>query len=321
MKLAPLKLLGRLRWLIALLLLALLVWVVRAGPGDLPSLRELDYRLLLAVVVLHVAGNLLGGEVLTTTLTTCGQPLSRAEAAALVWVRGLTGIALPRSGIVYVGLHLRSRHRLPWSTIAPVVVAPVLVQIGVVGAVGTLLQLASPLTHGRPTSAAWLLVWVCCLALTVASTQLPRLVSPERRSLVDSLASSVSLLRSPRCVARLSCLYLAILAVRALALWVTFLALSPARVEFLGVLEASILGDLATLLSLTPQGLGLREAALVVAHDLIGSPPSQVLAVGLAHRLVGILVVAVGAPLAIWFLHLRRSAEPTSQCPRSGADA
>ena len=86
-----------------------------------------------------------------------------------------------------------------------------------------------------------------------------------------------------------------------LRLKLAFMAMDV-EVSFLGVVVATMLGALAMLVSITPAGLGFREAAIAYSATMIGCSPSVAVAAAVLDRLVMTVCVVILAQVGLWRL-------------------
>ena len=105
------------------------------------------------------------------------------------------------------------------------------------------------------------------------------------------------LVRSPGLMACVAGLCIAIAGMGALRLGIAF-ATTGHRVSVAGCLLLGSLVALSTFISITPAGLGIREAVLVFSSMAVGVPPEHSLLAGATLRAVNILIVFTLGPVS-----------------------
>jgi uncharacterized protein (TIRG00374 family) len=89
------------------------------------------------------------------------------------------------------------------------------------------------------------------------------------------------------------------LLVRALKMMICFRAVG-APVSYSGALAASLLADVAFIFSITPSGLGFREAAVVYSANAIGTTHDIAMAAAVLDRLIGTACNVLIGQVGVW---------------------
>jgi uncharacterized membrane protein YbhN (UPF0104 family) len=293
-----------LRWaklVVAAIVIALLGSLAWPSLAQLPQLwQHAPAELVLVLVLAHLAGRFFASEATRVVLGAQGTLLARREVIALGFSRELASLMVPRAGFGMMGLYLWRRHGVRPEALGGLALALVIGQMGLLGVLGLLAQGALWATASAHASLTVTLVFaVAAIGALVAA----RVELPAGRGWLSRLARRAHdgwrlAFRHPARRLTLLALLSSLLAVRALALGVALAAVG-ARVDVAGVAAASLLADLSMLASVTPQGLGIREAAVVYVLDCLQIAPPTALAGALLQRLAGVLVTVVGAAVAL----------------------
>jgi uncharacterized membrane protein YbhN (UPF0104 family) len=107
-----------------------------------------------------------------------------------------------------------------------------------------------------------------------------------------------------------------VVALQALKLYVAFCAVN-ADVAFAGVLMATILSELALLISITPGAIGFREAAVAASAAWLGCSPETALAAAVLDRLVMTAAIVLLAQAGTWWLSAVAAGGPSKSQPPS----
>jgi uncharacterized membrane protein YbhN (UPF0104 family) len=301
----------RARTLATLLVLAALTAIGVRHAGDLDRLATADPLRVGLMAACLLLQRVLHSELVRRTLAELGHRLASFEVFALTMLSALGNLVVPRSGFGALGVSLRARHGVPFSTSGSLLLPLALLDLLVVSGAGLLIQLAA-FGLARPRAPLVAATFAGSLLACLAISWLPlpaRLpfAPPRVRQFLEELGSAWTQLRRSRSFVWRACAVLAAMsALRALRLSLAFgaLGLSP---DFAGVAIASLLGDVMFLFALTPAALGLREAAIVYCAGLAGVTPAASLAAAVLDRLVITAVVLAAAQVSAWRL-LRRPA-------------
>ena len=289
---------------IALLSLALLAYLGREYTGELHRLADVSPVTCLALLILYFLARGSGGEVVRLGLGRLGHRIQHREAFMLAIVTSYTNLFVPRSGLGPPALYLKIRRHVALSHYAAVALASTFLNIMAVGVLGLILQVQLHFAGGVGFNfqvgllfAGTFVAAICgLLAPSPALSLMPLRI---RERLEGPRAAWRELSRDRTSVAWMLALQLASIFLRGLRLQVAFRA-AGAEVDFVNVLIASLLADVAALVSLTPAALGFREAAIVYGSTLMGVPPPTALLAAALDRIVTSLGIAVLGQLFVW---------------------
>ena len=235
-----------------------------------------------------------------------------------------TNLLLPRTGVAGVAIYLKRRYGLRITSYLSLSVTVLLLSAVVCGLVGAFVQLALAQAAGGPLRGDVLVLFLGAASLATGALMLPpglRSALPtrifERLSGVHDAWQAMA--GRWRALGHIMALHLAAALLRALRLQIVFAAVGV-EIPYAVVLLASLLADLATLISVTPGGLGFREAALAYAASLLGVEPSLAILAALVDRLVWSGIVIVFGQVAVWryfgsFAALRRDEREVAAGP------
>jgi uncharacterized membrane protein YbhN (UPF0104 family) len=301
-----------LRLVIALLVLAALAFAGRRFYSErfyseLWRVRRAPPGLVLAVAALWLASRYPAADVMRVGLRALGHRIGRYEAFMLQMVQSYGNVLLPRAGISGPAVYLKLRHRTPFADLGAVQLLPMtLVQIFTIGLVGLACQFVLWRFYGerweRPLAVLFAGASVACVApllvpLPTGRTGTNRLT----RFLARLIDAWHKLGRSPGMLLRVVLTHAGMLLLRAWRIQLCFLAVGQ-PVHYLGALTASLLADLAFVISITPAGLGFREWAIVYAARMMHATGDVALAAAVLDRLIGIACNVVVGQLGVWQL-------------------
>ena len=290
-------------WLFGVAILVAVVWLMdgldRKIVDDLVSAEVIFLWVTLTLLV-----RVLQVEILVRPVRALGGSISRWEAFWLGWARSFLNQIVPMSGLAYFAAVLRNRSRITWSQIASLTFP--LFMLGMLastffGAIVTpfALDMDDPfdwMLLGLFTAAlgsAAVVVWGGRASMTILVRRIPRLRMAQE-------ALSVLQQRKRLFVLVLVLQFLTVL-LRAARLHVLFEAViegpTIGTTAFL-----SALGELGFLMQLTPAGMGIREIAMAAGAVLEGADVDLVLTVSVAERILIVLITAIAAMPAFWYL-------------------
>jgi uncharacterized membrane protein YbhN (UPF0104 family) len=289
---------------IALLSLALLAYLGREYTGELHRFSEVSPTTCLALLILYFLARGSGGEVVRVALGRLGHRVRHGEAFMLAIVTSYSNLFVPRSGLGPPALYLKIRRHVALSHYAAVALATTFLNIVVVGLLGLMLQVelyfAGAVGFNLQMSLFFAGTFVAAVCgLLIPSPVLSVMPLRIRERLEGPRAAWRELSRDRASVAWMLALQLASILLRGLRLQVALRA-AGAEVDFVNVLIASLLADVAALVSLTPAALGFREAAIVYGSTLIGVPPPTALLAAALDRIVTSLGIAVLGQFFVW---------------------
>jgi uncharacterized membrane protein YbhN (UPF0104 family) len=288
-----------LRIAVTLLFLGGLVALLWPYLDDLVVLRDASPLLVALLLVPHWIGKALSGELLYSALRVLGYPITRREAVAFVFMRDVASLLVPRGGLA-ASFYLRAKLSVGLLDYGSVLTAIALLELGVLGALGlATLGLLAMLETGMASPLLALVFGTCLVASLLCLRLRPPRLWPRLERRINDVRVSWALLTTDRALAvRLVLVLISILAVRVGSLYLSFRALGE-EVNLPGVVLASLAADLMVLVSLTPQGLGFREAAVAFAHGATGTTASLALAASLLQRATSVAVGLAGASISL----------------------
>lgn len=301
------------RFLVGLLLVALVAWVLRRHFGDLGRLRDANPTAIAGLIGVYLVTRLLSADLLRLGLKELGYHVGRVEVLLLVFVRTYTNLVVPRSGLGAAGLYLKTAHRVSLAHYSSLLLPLAVFALLSVGLCGLSLQGVLWLRGDPWTWQLTALFGVATLgALTgiVAPKVIPDSWQGGPSSFVRRANAAWQLLagRGPF-VAKAVLLQCATIVLRAIRLYVAFRALGEDP-DFVGLFVASLLADLLHFVALTPAALGFREFAIVYSATLTGVGEPASLAAALLDRIVVTGVTVLIAQFALWRLLGSKKTDP-----------
>lgn len=296
-----------LAWVIGVLGLALVIVIFR--PPDFESdLRLLGIMGAAGWVFMTVVARLVLIEATVRPINTLGYHFERHDAFWIGWVRTFANQFVPFSG---TGLYIREivrKTNISWSEVTSMATPQVFLVIGALGLVGSVSVFAGSAYLGKlaiPVAAVYL---GCCAVAFIGTHRIEwfaALVPTRLSSWVDlSVASFRKLAANHLLVSQIVALNCAAILIRGCRIWLLF-HLMRVELDWQQVLLIVMIAESATILQLTPTGLGLREGAIVGASALVGVSPTDGARIALIDRLfmIALTTLLILPALAI----LRRS--------------
>lgn len=306
---------ARVRNLVAALLLSTILFIAwRSNVGLLDALeriRTANVWSMLHMILVFIAARWFGGEILRQALAVLGHHIERSEAFFITIVRTYAGLVIPKAGYGAAGVYLKVKHNVDFAKSGSLLLPILLLQCTVIGPLGLAAlgllawQYEMP---WRPT--IW---WACaflgtsCLGfvIIVLRTSLPKFWTGKAAHFARRLGEAWKQIASDRgLISRLVCLHLLLAFLRASRLLFAFHAVAEVQtVHFLPVLVASLLADIAFIVSPTPNGIGTREATIWMFFATMPFVPAfdrgGVLSVVLLDRIITTLVVVIFAQIGL----------------------
>jgi uncharacterized membrane protein YbhN (UPF0104 family) len=287
--------------------LATLLVAGRRFYDDLDRLRSVPPLLAIAIALLWLASRSFAADVMRVGLAALGHRIGRFEAFVLQMVQSYGNVLVPRAGIGVIGVYLKTRRATPFADLGAVqVLLMTVLQLLTIGVVGLLCQAALALPGGAGADG----VMAALFAGVAAGCAAPLLIPvPAGRTGGGKVAAFLARLagawdklgRSRALVARVILTHAVMLLVRAVRIRLCFTAIGE-PVPFVGALAASLLADLVFVFSITPAGLGFREAAVVYAARVMGTTGDIALAAAVLDRLVSTACNVVVGQVGVWLL-------------------
>jgi uncharacterized membrane protein YbhN (UPF0104 family) len=293
------------RLLIAIAVLAPLVWLGRKYYDDLRELRSVRPVFLLAILALYVFMRVFNGLITKIALRALGHVVSLYEGFMLAVLTTYANLVIPRAGLGVPALYLKSRRGVSYADFTSQALVVTAFQMGAIGALGLLAQAVLTSAQGVRFDP---LVGVVFLAAMVGGLGTPMIRPVLFREHPGRIASFVR--RVSEAWGRISAHRATVLAMiawnvplltlRAFRLQVCFWAVGASHVSFTAALVASLLSDLMFFVSVTPAGLGFREAAITYSSAMLGTTPEQAFNASVLDRVIWTLGVVVIAQFGMW---------------------
>jgi uncharacterized membrane protein YbhN (UPF0104 family) len=312
----------RRNWLVrscvAVLVVAALALVGRRYYSDLWRLRRVSPMLVLAIASLWLVTRYLAADVMRVALRALGHRIGRYEAFMLQMIQSYGNSLVPRAGISGPAVYLKLRHDTPFADLGAVQLLPMtLLQVFTIGVMGLGCQLVLWRYYGQP----WERPLTVLFAAVAVGCVMPLLVPvPAGRAGGGRVAAFLARLwgawqklgRFNWLLARVIATHAVMLCLRAWRVQLCFLAIGR-PVHYFGALGASLLADLAFVVSVTPAALGFREGAMVYAARVLGTTGDVALAAAILDRLVSTACNVVVGQIGVWQLirpAVRHAPEP-----------
>ena len=297
------------RWVRIFLAVATLTVLAIAGRRlfvDLDRMLTISLPSLLGLLFVQFFAVLLPGETIRVALRVLGHSLRFGEALYLAFVRAHAGLVVTLGGMGAAGLYLKLKHQVRFSDFATLLLAIQLIQTGIIGFLGLSFQIVFLGMNSALFSALLLGIFGLCAILGFGSFlfRLPLLKEGGghfRIVLLRLQDTWLLIAKNPATLAELVALQVCLLGVRACSLYAVFWALEI-EAPVAGVIIVSLLAALVAWISLTPSGLGFREAAIVYASQAMDVSPSEALAAALLGRLVATLLIVSMGQVGLWRL-------------------
>lgn len=292
------------RLTISAAVLALFLFLGHRHLGELHRLAEASLPIVALMFGCVALGRVGQGRTIQLLLLPLGHAMRFRDGFFISNLTGLSNLLLPRAGVGTAALYLNRRHEVPFSDYGSITVFLALLDAVATGLVGLLsLALAAALT-AAPFDLRIALAFAGVVLGGVAATQI-RMDLPARfdgriARFLRSLGTGWKKLKvHGSAMARIAAIRLLLLPLTAVRLQLAFIALGV-DVPFLGVLLAAMLGTLAQISSITPAGIGIREAAVAYAASAIGCTPATALAAAVLDRLVTTVFLIVAGQIGLW---------------------
>ena len=293
-----------LRLIVAVVVLTCLVFAGRNHFDELDRLVDIKPHMLAAIVAAFLAARWLNGQAMRQALRRLGFTIGLLESFMLVILMNYTNLLIPRVGLGAPAVYLKAKHGVSYTQFATLLLPLGLLAMTAAGVIGLICQAALWLSRPEPWD-----IWVAAIFTVAAAVGMAALFArlpmlgwwPRRlRDWADhaneswrALGGRASFVRS------ILVLHVAIFLLRAGRMYLVFTALGV-EVNFLGLFIASLLADLMMLISITPAGLGFREAALLYSAQILGTTESVALSAAILDRAVWTVGVIVIAQFGLW---------------------
>lgn len=283
---------GPARWLLLLVLLALLCRYAWERHADFPRLAEVSPVHLGVIWMGETLFILSNAIILRLLLSACGTRLPLANAFALTAASGLVNYVAPlQAGLALRAFYLRDTHSFSMVTFASISAVTVLMNLVILGSAGLICLAVSGLAVPASMLAALTLAAMGGAVVLVLGRGQGRERSAGRMERV--LFGVRKLSEAPRSLGLIAMFLFLNSLILTSELWVAYRALGH-PVPFESVFLMNSMRVLTILVTLTPGNLGVVEGVLAAA----GSGVGHSFPVGLAAA--GLLRLANFAALLIW---------------------
>jgi uncharacterized membrane protein YbhN (UPF0104 family) len=316
---SPRNRLWRLLFIVAVL--AAFVYLGRHLFDQLDRLAQAAPLPVMMLFALLIAARLLRGLQLQILLARLERRVGVMEMFFLSVLVSYSNLIIPKAGLAAPALYLKRRHALSFAHFGLASLMLATLHTTAVAALG-LVVLASAggaALRGTNLATGGALIVILCIGLTVIVLR-PRVPKLWSGKIADLLRRSVDgwrlLGNAPRRSAAIFGLSLAVILAQSLKLACAFWAID-ADVAFAGVLMATVLSELALLISVTPGALGFREAAVAASAAWLGCSPETALAAAVLDRLVMTAAIVLLAQAGTWRLSAVAAGGPSKSQPPS----
>ncbi|MBL7133269.1 MAG: flippase-like domain-containing protein [Phycisphaerae bacterium] len=282
--------------------LGLLAWYVARNAEDFRAVRDIPWSTLAAALGLDVMIYVYSAAAIVLTVHLFGPGVGSLEALLLALLTRFGNLLLPlRGGAVVRAVYLNRKHGLTYAHFLAGLSAMLLATMAVslVCAIGGLGYVGWATGKTFPGAIVLLAAALVAIALTVVLH--PRIGSGEAGGLRGHIQR---LLDGYHLVSRHRPSLLGLLAVSGLhvitmaGLYALLLAAmgKPAPWGLLIVIVA--LGNISTVLQVTPGNVGVYEGMLAILGSLMGLAPADILAASLAWRVLDTALILVAGPVS-----------------------
>jgi uncharacterized membrane protein YbhN (UPF0104 family) len=299
-----------LSWLAGVSGLALVVWYIQ--PTEfLRMSRSVGAAGAIGWLVLMLAARLLLTEVTILPIRAFGHSLRRSEAFWIGWVRTFSNQVFPFSGLAFYAHRLRQSSGISWTELAALSSTQLFLAaagVGLIGILATSFNFSVIGNAAPPTLIAFGLVAAGSLLLANRPAQLinsfPKPIRLRVRSFVEPAGH---LAQYPGLIRTLTMVQCAAVLLHGGRLWLLFFAVGIG-LSWHEALLILVIAEAASLLQITPGGLGLREGAIVGAAMLLQISPEVAASVALLDRLLTIAITTLLAAPAVVQIYRGRTA-------------
>jgi uncharacterized membrane protein YbhN (UPF0104 family) len=279
---------------------------IRFAASDLSSISESIAEAalwpLLAVVGLFLLTRVTDAFYMQLLYQPAAPSLSLKGALRLVIIQGVAALAIPRFGNIAGAAWLKTVHGLGLLRFTGIHLAATLLNGATIALIGSVaLFLVGTSEHATSITVILAVAVGTFILLIVLGLRLRvERGSRWRDAMADAHDGFTSLASHPSRLPAILLLQMWSMLARAARIGFALLAITTLWPDTSGVLVASSLADLATLIALTPAGLGLREAAATAAAQIAAVGLEAMLAAVLLDRIVGVGgTLVLGLPLLL----------------------
>ena len=289
-----------------LLAIALLVATVRFAASDFANvsatLAQAACWPIVAVVFLFLLTRLTDALYMSALYRPAAPTLTFRGSLRLVIIQGVAALAIPRFGNIAGAAWLKTSHGLGILKFSGIHIAATLINAGLIAVLGFMAAWFVPQPQREPIALAILLCAFATVVLSLALISRQKIArgSRWRDALADAHEGFSSISSRPARLPAILLLQGWSMLARTARIGFSILAISAVWPNSAGLVEAGAIADLATLVALTPAGLGLREAAATATANVAGVTAEIMLAGVLLDRMIGIAgTLLLGIPL-LW---------------------
>lgn len=296
------------RWrvILSLAVLALFVLIGRHHFDQLVRLATASPMFVGGLVGAWILARLLRAGALKLLLTCLGKQVRLGECFLLAILVAYANLLIPKSGLGAPAVYLKRRYGLSFAHFGPLTIMLALLQTAAVGLIGLPLIIVRRGVSPPQIETGLLILFAVAagggVILTLIRPAPPRFLRGRLRAFLDRCAEGWRLLGARyRLMAAVFVLSAAMILAQTLKLACAFRAIGI-EANFSGVLLATLLSDLALLISITPGALGFREAAVTTSAAWLGCSLSAALAAAILDRVAVTLVIVVFGQVGVWRL-------------------
>jgi uncharacterized membrane protein YbhN (UPF0104 family) len=310
--------------IIAAVALGLFFCLGRKYFAELPRIMAANWLGILAMAVIHIVTSAMQGRTLQIGLAACGQPIRFREGFGLTILSSYSSLFLPRSGVGLIAIHLQRSRKFSLAKYSSVVLYNAAMFILSCGIAAMLAFAIDAALSGRSIHMGFMIslcVFVSAGFMGIAYRwRVPAWYRGYGSRFLRRFSRASARLGKQEIIWRFALIHVGMITLRALRLYIAFWALGI-EVNPTGVFMASVLGDLAFIVSVTPSALGFRETAITLVAASLGTTTALALSAAMLDRLVFSLTTILVAQLIVALLIRSKGqsrAEDTSNTPLPG---
>lgn len=301
------------RIVVAILAVLFFLYAGRNCLAELHRIADARLSAVAAIAAIHLLTLWLTGLTFKIGLAAYHEPISVSDGFKMSTLASYSNLLLPRAGLGLVAAYLKRTRNVSLTHFGCVILFNAAIFVSSVSIVGLVALTLQPSLAGEFVE--WVAISLAVLTVASLGATRIRLRIPDRYqgrlfSLARKFADASQKIGAGKYLVRLWITHTGLTLLRIVRLICAFWALSL-PIKPLGIAAASLLGDLALLVSVTPSGLGFREAAVASIASSMKITASIAVSVALLDRLIFSLtnVFAAQAILANrWWREIRSPA-------------
>jgi uncharacterized protein (TIRG00374 family) len=307
------------RLLVGLAIIGLLAYVFRGYAADLKRIPHIPPWTVLVIFLLYLAMRALNGLMMKIALTTLGYVVTFRETVMLAILTTYANLLLPRAGLGLPAVYLKIRRGVNYADFTSQALIITTLQIGCIGILGLAFQGWLSVVGGQRFDVKLALLFAFSLVAGTGASMMKTSMFAGHSGRIANFLHRITEAWSRigadrRTVLALLWWNVPMLVLRALRLQLAFYAIgSP--VPFVGAFIASLVADLLFFISITPAGLGFREAGIIYTSTIMGVTPGVAAVAALLDRLVWMVGIVLVAQFGMW-----RMIRPALRAARDGAE-